>query len=140
MKLKITLATLVGIVSGMLVIGLVEALGHQLFPVPQEVTQAYENQDTEALLALISPAMLFFVLLAYLLGSFVAGSLSAWIAKSKKPAWIAGAVLTLGGFLNVTMIPHPLWFILLSLVVYLPFALLGARFSHYLMYKNPKKH
>lgn len=119
------LAVLTGIVLGMLVIGLIEALGHRLFPVPQEVTQAYENQDTEALLALISPKMLLFVLLAYVAGSFVAGIVSAWIGRSKDLSLIAGVVLMLGGAITVFMIPHPLWFIVISLSVYIPFALLG---------------
>jgi Na+/melibiose symporter-like transporter len=119
------LAVLTGIVLGMLVIGLIEALGHRLFPVPQEVNQTYENQDTETLLALISPKMLLFVLLAYISGSFVAGLFTAWIGRSKELSLITGLVLMLGGAITVFMIPHPVWFILVSLSVYIPFSWLG---------------
>lgn len=119
------LSVLCGIVLGMLVIGLIESLGHRLFPVPQEISQTYENQDTEALLAQISPKMLLFVLLAYISGSFVGGFITVWIGRSKELSLITGLVLTLGGAITVFMIPHPLWFILLSLAVYIPFSMLG---------------
>jgi uncharacterized membrane protein YeaQ/YmgE (transglycosylase-associated protein family) len=119
----------------MLVIGLVEALGHKLFPIPQEITQTAEMQDTEALFALISPEILLFVLLAYIIGSFIGGFIASLIGKQTMLAVISGSVLMLGGVINLFMIPHPIWFVLVSMLVYIPFALIGG-----LLAKKVMKH
>lgn len=119
------LAVIIGIVLGILTIGLIESIGHNLFPVPQDIVQTAENQDTEALFALISPQMLLFVLLAYLLGSFFGGLITSLISKRIMSSIITGGVIMLGGVINLFMIPHPMWFILVSFVVYIPFAFIG---------------
>ncbi|NOU45444.1 MAG: hypothetical protein HOO86_00090 [Bacteroidales bacterium] len=119
------LAILSGIVFGMLAIGIFESIGHTLFPVPQDIMQTAENQDTEALFALISPQMLLFVLLAYLLGSFFGGLITSLISKRIMSSIITGGVIMLGGVINLFMIPHPMWFILVSFVVFIPFAFIA---------------
>jgi hypothetical protein len=119
------LAVLSGIVLGILAIGIFESIGHTLFTVPQDIVQTTENQDTEALFALISPQMLLFVMLAYILGSIVGGFITSLISKRTMPSIITGGAIMLGGMINLFMIPHPMWFILVSFVIYIPFALIG---------------
>ncbi len=78
------------------------------------------------------PASAYIILaLGYALGSFVggfvAGKISGGSATGFLPAMAVGVVLTLMGAINffVTMPGSPLWAIILSLVMYLPFCALG---------------
>jgi hypothetical protein len=129
------LAVISGIVLGILTIGVVESIGHKIFTVPQEVTQSIENQENEAVFALISPEMLLFVLLAYSLGAFIGGFITGIIGKRILLTIITGSVLMMGGVLNLFMIPHPIWFILVSLLVYIPFAWIGGFLSKKIIYR-----
>jgi hypothetical protein len=70
---------------------------------------------------------LLFIIAAYVVGSFVAGWAAGKITKSMTAALIAGGLLMIGGLVNVILIPHPLWFTIASIVVYLPCAWIGGR-------------
>jgi hypothetical protein len=71
------------------------------------------------------------VALAHVLGSVMGGAAATLVAggASLRQGVIVGAVLLLGGIVNLAMIPHPLWFVGLDLAVYLPAAYLGARLA-----------
>lgn len=74
------------------------------------------------------PAWAFVMLLAnYMVCSFIAGIISSLIAKRETPipAVVIGIVLTLAGIYNSLSMPHPAWFSIVNLVVYLPFAYAG---------------
>lgn len=139
MVIRKILSVLVGIVAGMLVIGLVEELAHRLFPVPQEMMQMDENQPVEAMLALISPSVLLMALLAYILGSCVAGIFAAWLGNSLNMSVVSGLVLMLGGIIHVMMIPNPFWFVMMSMVVFLPFSWFGGWLVLKYLKKLPEK-
>jgi hypothetical protein len=42
-----------------------------------------------------------------------------------QPAIIVGIVLLLSGLFNLLYLPHPLWFVVLNLILYVPAAYLG---------------
>jgi hypothetical protein len=68
----------------------------------------------------------------YLLGSLAAGWLATSISKQRNSmtlALIAGIILTIGGLINffIVLPGQPGWFVALSLVLYIPFALIGHR-------------
>jgi hypothetical protein len=50
---------------------------------------------------------------------------------------IVGALLTVGGVINLIMLPHPLWFSAASLLTYLPMAWAGGLLAS-LVYRNRK--
>ena len=69
-----------------------------------------------------------FPFLAHAGGTFIGAMFSTLIAKSKQfiLAMIIGCLFLLGGILNVVMLPSPLWFSLVDLILaYLPMAYLG---------------
>lgn len=119
------IAVLAGLITGLLVISLVEHIGQLLFPAAIEFQSETNAQDSIDFLAAIPANRLFFILLAYFLGSFSAGAVSAIIVRQTQLALIPGMILLLLGILQVTFIPHPLWFIIFSLSIYLPAAYLG---------------
>jgi len=86
--------------------------------------------DREVLRELIANApigALLVVILAWILGGIAGGFIAAWIAPSNKllHAGILGGLLTLGGIANNLMIPSPIWFWVVSLMVLIPATLFG---------------
>ncbi len=122
------LAVVVGAVVAGVVVALVQSLGHQVYPV---ATPA-DMQDPDAMAALVAsmpPGALWFVVAAYAAGSFAGGAVAAYIGRSAqiRLALIVGVLLMIGGIMNIVSIPHPLWFSVVSLLVFLPAAWLGGR-------------
>jgi hypothetical protein len=73
-------------------------------------------------------AAFIWILLGYAVSAFAGGLIATLISGRRKalPAIIVGAVLMVGGIMNLIMIPyHPVWFMIANLIVYLPFAWLG---------------
>jgi hypothetical protein len=71
------------------------------------------------------------VIVGWTLGGLAGGWTSARLA-ARSPVWhalILGALLTLAGVANNLMIPPPLWFWVVSVVVLVPSAYLGARLT-----------
>jgi hypothetical protein len=115
-----------GTVAGVLVAGLtiagVEWLGHRLYPPPAGL----KSDDLEALAAHVATmpiGALLFVLLAWLLGVFLGGLAAASLAgrRHRLYAGVVVAVILLGAIANFAMIPHPAWFMALT-VLTLPLA------------------
>lgn len=117
------LAVLTGIISSVILITLINSFGNFFYAgyVPRDVSEVNDA------LEVISQTALFFVLGVWVLGSFTSGLVAALIAKKNATnhALIAGLGLLLLGVLYVLIIPHPIWFSLVGLMVMLPFAYLG---------------
>lgn len=125
--LKKVLAIIAGLTVGMIVIGLVEGLGHLIFPPPEGLDMT--NMDVVAEYLQTAPiGSILWVALAWIVGSFVGGVVATMIGKEfgRMPAYVVGGVLTISGILNLVMIPHPVWF-WLAILVFIPSALLGRK-------------
>ncbi|GGK70785.1 hypothetical protein ACD591_04330 [Rufibacter glacialis] len=119
-----------GAAIGVFTISLVQYMSHQLYPVPahlnpnqgQAVASALENAPTAALLL---------VLFGFALGSFLAGMVAARYAHTRKVlhALLAGLLLMVAGIANLLALPHPLWFAVVSLLLYLPMAYFGGNMA-----------
>jgi hypothetical protein len=126
--MKRTIAVIVGVLAGVVVIALIQSLSHLIYPLPAGV----DVNDTEAMKQVIStlPVGAFlFVLLSYAVGSFSGGLVSALIFKPGKylDSVLIGSILMIMGLFTLLNIPHPLWFWIASLFIYLPMSLLGAK-------------
>ena len=125
--LRVFLAVLVGLVAGSVVnMGLV-TIGPLVIPPPAgaDVTTA---EGLKASLHLFEGRHFVFPFLAHALGT-LAGAVVAGLlapAKSVVPAYVVGAIFLLGGIGNVAMLPAPVWFSALDLILaYVPMAWLG---------------
>jgi uncharacterized protein YacL len=121
------LAVVAGLVLGVVLIFAVESLGHFVYPPPSDL----DMTNPEALKNLMANApvgALLFVILAYVIGSFGGGWLAARLAQKSHVmhSLIVGGLLMAAGIMNMLMIPHPTWFWIISLVLYLPAAYAGA--------------
>jgi hypothetical protein len=129
--LRNMLAIVVGLfVGGAVNMGLV-MLGPHLVPPPPGV-DVTDAQSIAAHIGEFSPRHFLFPFLAHALGTLVGAAVAFLIGFRYRwiPVWIIGLMFLAGGIMAATMIPAPIWFILLDLLVaYLPMAWLGARLA-----------
>jgi hypothetical protein len=124
--LRKIIGAIAGIVAAMLIFMVFEKINSGRFPLPPGVDPA----DHEAVTAYAQtlPSSTFITLLAgWATGSFICGLLIRIISKSadKIPAYIAGLFLTTAAIVDLILLPHPMWFIVAGIVVFIPMTLLG---------------
>jgi len=124
-------AVLAGFITASIVMMLVESInGRVLYP---GLAKAAEGvKDREAMRALFAAApvgALLVVIGGWTLGSFIGGWVAARLAgrATTGHALVLGVLLMLAGLANNLMLPPPLWFWIVSMVVFLPAAYAGAR-------------
>jgi hypothetical protein len=89
-------------------------------------------EGLKATMHLMEPKHFLFPFLAHALGTLVGAWVAAMIAVGNKlrSALIVGFFFMAGGIANVIMLPSPLWYSIVDIVVaYVPMALLGSRLS-----------
>lgn len=128
------LAVIVGIIAAMAVIMLVQMMNALIVPPPPAEVMNDPARLVAYMVAMPTTAYVV-ILIGYILGSFAGGfivtKMSRQVGGGKALAIIIGAVLMLAGVLNFfILVPgQPVWFILASLLCYIPFALLGHRMA-----------
>ena len=125
------LAVVLGLLLGSAVnMALIMASG-QLIP-PPAGADVNTLAGLQAALPLFEPKHFVMPFLSHALGALVGALLAGLIAagRSAVPPFIVGGMFMAGGIANVVMLPAPLWFNTLDLLVaYLPMAWLGARLA-----------
>lgn len=126
--LRKILFIIVGIITATIIIYLIESLGHLVYP-PSEDLNLKDPDTIKSIMKDVPAGALLFVLLAYALGSFCGGLITAFISKSSKVinAIIVGFVLLIFGLTNLLIIPHPVWFTIVSIILYIPCAYMGGK-------------
>ncbi len=123
------LAVVIGLMAGGLVnMGLV-MLGPKIIPPPAgaDLTTA---EGLRAAMPLLEPVHFAFPFLAHALNAFVGALVVYLMASSRRTQlpWIVGGLTLVGGIAASAMIPAPLWFKALDLIVaYLPMTWLAIR-------------
>lgn len=128
--LRNILAVIVGWIVGSLVNMSLINLGHKLFPI-----EGVDTNNMEALAEVmpsLSPEYFIFPFLAHALGTLIGAFITALLAKTHvlKLALVVGGIFFIGGIIASVMIPAPLWFIVLDLVLaYFPMAWIGRQLA-----------
>ncbi|MDZ4824063.1 MAG: hypothetical protein SH856_11440 [Flavobacteriales bacterium] len=123
---KTILGTIAGLISGMITILLVERLQMVLLPPPSKAIDHGNQVEAAEMLKNVPAGLWFILILAYMVGSFVGGATSTLVARPLRSAALCtGAVLSVMGMWNLLTLTHPAWF-WITLIIYIPFALLGA--------------
>jgi hypothetical protein len=127
---------ILAVVAGFLIGGLVNMalikIGPAVFP-PPAGTDMTTPEGLRAAMPLLEPKHFVFPFLAHALNAFVGALVAHLLAVSRRDllAWTLGALTLLGGIAASVMIPAPLWFKALDLVVaYLPMAGLAIRVGY----------
>ena len=118
------IAVIIGIIVAGVVIFSVQQVNERLFPLPDGLT----IEDREGMIAHIKtlPTLAFIiVLLSYLLGTIAGCFVALKIASSHflPICLIVAGFLLIMSIINLITIPHPLWFSLVNLAIYIPTAL-----------------
>jgi hypothetical protein len=131
--LRSLVAVVVGFVAASIVMMIVETInGRVLYPKLGIAAQGVTDRETIRALLATAPVGAFLVVIGgWILGGVAGGWTTARLATKAKTghALVLGALLTLAGVANNLMIPPPLWFWFVSLLVLLPAAYLGARLA-----------
>lgn len=122
--LKSSLAVVAGIIGGSAVIWLLEMLGHVIFPTPEGLDLTNPEAIRQHMYS-IPLGSFIVVLIAYAAGSFTGGWIAVAIGEKVRDAVIVGIVLLTFGIINLVMIPHPTWFMVVDVLLYVPFAYVG---------------
>ena len=125
--LRNILAIIVGLVVGGFVNMSLIVLGPLVIPPPAGVDMT-NTQSPIASIHLLEAKHFVFPFLAHALGTLVGALVAFLVAGSHRSifAYIVGAVSLAGGIAASVMIPAPMWFIALDLVVaYIPMAWIG---------------
>jgi hypothetical protein len=124
-------AVIAGFVVASIVMMMVEMFNGQVLH-PELARAAAGLTDREAIRALLATAPVtafLVVLVGWMLGAFAGGWVAARLAPraTMRHALVLGGLLTLAGIANNLMLPPPLWFWVVSVLVFVPSAWAGAR-------------
>ena len=126
-----SLAIISGAVLGSVVnMALVNA-GPMVIP-PPNGADITTMEGLKASMALFEPKHFLFPFLAHALGTLLGSFLAAKIAASHQRtfAYVIGALFLFGGIANILLLPSPLWYTLVDLLLaYLPMAYLGIKLA-----------
>lgn len=128
MKLKsYILPVVAGSMTGMILQVVGEKLIHSIYPVP-EGTRLDNKEELAAYITTLPTNAFFLLLLNYAVCTMIAGMVATLITQdnSKRPAIVVGCLITLGGLFNIALMPfQPIWVSVVSVLVFLPAAILG---------------
>jgi hypothetical protein len=119
-------AVIAGVIAGSIAISLVEWIGHKMYPVMDSIDPA--NQEAlKTIIASLPIGALLMILLGWAIGALVAGMVTTLIIRQNalRPALYAGGVLMAAGIINLFLIPSPVWFMVATVLLFLPAAWLG---------------
>jgi hypothetical protein len=129
--LKNILAVIAGLVSGSIVNMAIVMIGPHIVP-PPDGADVTTTEGLKATMHLFKPVNFLFPFLAHALGTFAGALVTAWIAASRKMilALVIGIFFLAGGIASVFMLPSPVWFTVVDLVLaYLPMAWLAGKLA-----------
>ena len=124
--MKNIFAVIAGLVVAVIVFSLFEFLSTLLSPLPTEIDLSDKVAMKEYITSLPISAMII-ILAGYAFGSFLTGLVIGNISKSpfKKLPLIAGTILTIAAIINLFMIPGPIWFMIINILLYIPLTIAG---------------
>jgi hypothetical protein len=118
-----------GLAVAICILMLSEKMIHHFFTVSHTLFEPEAGKSTETTSTSDIDTQLIVLLFAHALASFFGGMTVARFVQYewKKFSIRLGVVLTLFNILNLFLILHPLWFITISILIYVPFSYLGGR-------------
>jgi len=126
-KLRTLFAVLAGVVVAVIVNGGLIAISPMIVPPPAGVDMTTVEGMAEGM-ELLGPLNFLMPFLAHALGTLSGALVASFLAPAHRQlaAYVVAAFNLLGGIVAATMIPAPVWFIVLDLLVaYLPMAWLA---------------
>lgn len=119
-------SVLIGVLSAMIVLMIMETLSAKLFPLPAGTDLKDPNAVIAAMKNMPMTALLF-QLLSYFIASLVGGIVSTKISEgtTKYPQLIVASIFAFLTLVNSITIGEPAWFSIISVLIPFPAAYLG---------------
>ena len=123
------LAVVIGLIAGGFVIMAIESINMLLYPYPEDLSSTEKPEAFMEYLNSLPISALITVLFAHIAGAFAAGALSTKIGQAENLylAMICGAILLVGAVVNLYLIPHPVWFMIVNVLTIVPAAIFGGK-------------
>lgn len=128
------LRRILGLCVGLMVaVGIVAAgewIGHALYPPPPDGVNLQDRAALEAYIKSLPAGAIAAVLVSWAAGAFGGGAVAAFVTQRRSAAWAIGGAMLLAGIAQMIAIPHPLWFMVMSVpATLLPAWLAGRLFA-----------
>jgi hypothetical protein len=113
------LSVVIGLAIGVTIIGVVEAIGHRMYPPLVEIESAGKEAINAARKA-APPGAFIMVLVAWYLGTSTGAGVAAYMASRFRwrHGWIVAGILLLCGLIQMFWHWHPAWFRLVGLAIF----------------------
>lgn len=119
-------AVVAGLIAAFALVAGAEGIVHVLYP-PPPGTNMEDFEQVKRFIVTLPMTALLLVLAGWLIGTFVATWLAARIARTPIAGYIVGALLLAAGIVNSIKIPQPVWFSIVSFVIYIGATIVGSR-------------
>lgn len=124
--LRRIMSVLAAIFLGIMIISGFEYISEYIYPHPK----GFNFKDRELLASFIRSMPLaasLVIISGYAVSSFVGGIVATVIAKTGKPnsPLLVGTLFTATNIINTSIVPHPMWFVIVSSCMFLPMSFLG---------------
>lgn len=115
-----------GLIFSVAVVFIMQFINYSLYPVSAELNLNIDQEYTHFVKN--NPLFLAGIWISSATGSFSGGALACLIRYdiTAKEASIIGLVLMVLGYINMSAIPHPAWFWIISVFAFIPFSWYGA--------------
>lgn len=129
------LAVFVAMITAVAIIWLGWMISTMIAPETPKNLEYSTATDIAAYARTLPPASYAAALAAYILAAFAGGFVVTKMSRRESPGptlpVLIGILLTIGGLLNYLLVwsNQPLWFIVTSLIVFIPISLLGHRLA-----------
>jgi len=116
---------------GVLVGFSIERHGHEIFSVYQDVPNITEPEAFAAFIETLPIGAFLYLLFAHSLGTLISAFLATLFSGHTRPipAIVIGVLMIAGAVRGSISIPHPVWYQICEIIIYLPAALLGYKLS-----------
>jgi hypothetical protein len=131
------LGVIVGVVVAALLIGAVETVGGFVY-LPEGVDPS-DRAAVEAVMANPPLGALLFVLFGWAVGT-VCGAWLAVIIARRSPLYHAlavGLTMLAAGVVDMVLLPHPFWFWVLGIAIFIVSTLVGCRLGQHFLRRGP---
>jgi hypothetical protein len=103
---RVILGMAAGLVVAFATMLAINLAGHQIYPLPSDLN-IHDPEAIGAFVRTMPPLALALVVIAWFVGAFDGGVVTALISRRTWTVWPVAAAVALGGIVNVLMIPHP---------------------------------
>ena len=122
--MRAVLGAVAGLVAAFVCVQIAEMITHQLYPFPPGADM-HDMATIKKFVATLPLTAMLLVLAGWLIGALLGTFVAAKIGRSRVPAYVVGVLLLCAGIANSFLIPQPVWFTAVSMVIFLAAPFVG---------------